>query len=187
MGSGIELEQGGAPPSPLTDGLRGGIINLHRLGFQPSLQEAEHFLLQELKKLEAANTRVMTSRTFLEGIDRQLVDVISRAADRTETQTSRSHSHSHSHNHSHSHSNSQAAGVGDPHIVQGYTIGKQSEDMPGVPLGGSMLGRSDRTNQGVGLIGEVFRSSEDAGGLSRGLGSTTWKRGAYLGKPCTRM
>ena len=50
----------------------------------PSLHEAEQFLLQELKKLEAANARLMSARAHLEVIDRQLAAAIASAAERSE-------------------------------------------------------------------------------------------------------
>ena len=56
--------------------------NHHR--YQPSLHEAEQFLLQELKKLEAANARLMSARAHLEVIDRQLAAAIASAAERSE-------------------------------------------------------------------------------------------------------
>ena len=42
------------------------------------------FLLQELKKLEAANARLMSARAHLEVIDRQLAAAIASAAERSE-------------------------------------------------------------------------------------------------------
>ena len=56
--------------------------NHHR--YQPSLHEAEQFLLQELKKLEAANARLMSARAHLEVIDRQLAAAIASVAERSE-------------------------------------------------------------------------------------------------------
>ena len=50
----------------------------------PSLHEAEQFLLQELKKLESANARLMSARAHLEVIDRQLAAAIASAAERSE-------------------------------------------------------------------------------------------------------
>ena len=47
--------------------------------YGPSLQEAEQFLLSELKKLEAANARLMTARSVLAEIERQLNDAVERA------------------------------------------------------------------------------------------------------------
>ena len=69
----------GAPHSP-TRGLRGGAENPHHHAFRPSLQEAEAFLLSELKKLELANARLMTAREHLGEITRQLQEAV-RAAE----------------------------------------------------------------------------------------------------------
>ena len=69
----------GAPHSP-TRGLRSGAENPHHHAFRPSLQEAEAFLLSELKKLELANARLMTAREHLGEITRQLQEAV-RAAE----------------------------------------------------------------------------------------------------------
>ena len=68
----------GAPHSP-TQGLRGGVDNPHHHAFRPSLQEAEAFLLSELKKLELANARLMTAREHLGEITRQLQEAVQAA------------------------------------------------------------------------------------------------------------
>jgi len=60
-------------------GLRGGVDNPNHHRFQPSLAEAEQFLLSELKKLEAANARLMSARHALNELDRQLGEATARA------------------------------------------------------------------------------------------------------------
>jgi len=59
--------------------LRGGVDNPNHHRFQPSLAEAEQFLLSELKKLEAANARLMSARHALNELDRQLGEATARA------------------------------------------------------------------------------------------------------------
>ena len=61
-------------------GITGGAENPHHHAFRPSLQEAEAFLLSELKKLELANARLMTAREHLGEITRQLQEAV-RAAE----------------------------------------------------------------------------------------------------------
>ena len=66
-------------------GLRGGVDNPHHHRFQPSLAEAEQFLLSELKKLEAANARLMSARHALAELDRQLGEAVARAEENAAT------------------------------------------------------------------------------------------------------
>ena len=53
--------------------------------YQPSLQEAEQYLLSELKKLEAANAWLMTARNVLTDIERQLNDATARAEENAQS------------------------------------------------------------------------------------------------------